>query len=386
MADLQVKVTTEFEARFGEAPAFVVRAPGRVNLIGEHTDYNDGFVLPMAIDRAMWMAIRARDDRTVSIYSLDMEETAVFSLDTLKHQDEGWVEYIKGTAWALQSAGYDLTGWEGVMAGDVPIGSGLSSSAALEMATAQAFAAVSGWEFVPAPMAKLGQKTENEWMGVNSGIMDQMISAAGQEGYALLIDCRSLETRQVPLPKMPDGGETAVVILDTATRRGLVDSAYNERRAQCEAAAAHFGVPALRDVTLAEFEARAEELGPITYHRGKHVISENERTEAAAKAMETGDAVTLGKLMNESHRSLSIDFEVSSLELNMMVRLARKQPGCLGARMTGAGFGGCAVALVDARLTDAFVTAVAQAYEARVGLRPHIYISSPSNGAAIVRS
>ena len=384
MANLQEKVTAEFEARFGEAPSFVVRAPGRVNLIGEHTDYNDGFVLPMAIDRAMWMAIRAREDRQVAVYSLDMEETAVFALDTLKHQDEGWAEYIKGTAWALQSAGYELIGWEGVMAGDVPIGSGLSSSAALEMATAQAFAAVSGWAFVPATMAKLGQKTENEWMGVNSGIMDQMISASGQEGYALLIDCRSLTTTQVPLPKMPDGGETAVIILDTATRRGLVDSAYNERRSQCEAAAAHFGVPALRDVTLATFEAHVRALDPITYQRGKHVISENERTEAAAVAMAAGDAMTLGELMNESHKSLSRDFEVSSLELDAMVKIARKQEGCLGARMTGAGFGGCAVALVDSRFTESFVAAVAQTYEARLGLRPNIYISQPTDGAKIV--
>lgn len=386
MADLGEKVKTEFVQRFGEAAAFVVRAPGRVNLIGEHTDYNDGFVLPMAIDRAMWMALRPRTDRTVSVYSLDMDETAVFSLDALLHQDEGWVEYIKGVAWALQSAGYALNGWEGVMAGDVPIGSGLSSSAALEMATTQAFTAVSDWAWEAATMAKLGQKTENEWMGVNSGIMDQMISAAGQSGYALLIDCRSLETKQVPLPETPEGGETAVVILDTATRRGLVDSAYNERRSQCEAAAKLFNVPALRDVTLSQFEARVRQMDPITYQRGRHVISENERTLAAAEAMVNNDAVTLGKLMNESHRSLSRDFEVSSLELDAMVKIARKQPGCYGARMTGAGFGGCAVALVNGRLAAAFAQAVAQSYEARIGLRPSIYISQPTDGAKIVWS
>ena len=379
--NLGTKVKEVFQQRFSEAAHFVVRAPGRVNLIGEHTDYNDGFVLPMAIDRAMWMALRPRADRQVSVYSLDMEETAVFSLDNLTHSNSGWGEYLKGVAWALQAAGYTLRGWEGVMAGDVPIGSGLSSSAALEMATTQAFAAVSGWAWEAATMAKLGQKTENEWMGVNSGIMDQMISAAGKAGYALLIDCRSLTTELVPLPL-----ETAVVILDTMTRRGLVDSAYNERRSQCEAAARFFGVTALRDVTLADFEAQVERLDPIAYQRGKHVISENERTLAAAAAMRAGDAVTLGRLMNASHESLRDDFEVSSLELDSMVKIARSQPGCYGARMTGAGFGGCAVALVAAERAAGFATAVSAHYETITGWPPSIYISQPTDGAAIVEN
>ena len=379
--NLGTKVKEVFQQRFSEAAHFVVRAPGRVNLIGEHTDYNDGFVLPMAIDRAMWMALRPRADRQVSVYSLDMEETAVFSLDNLTHSNSGWGEYLKGVAWALQAAGYTLRGWEGVMAGDVPIGSGLSSSAALEMATTQAFAAVSGWAWEAATMAKLGQKTENEWMGVNSGIMDQMISAAGKAGYALLIDCRSLTTELVPLPL-----ETAVVILDTMTRRGLVDSAYNERRSQCEAAARFFGVTALRDVALVDFEAQVERLDPIAYQRGKHVISENERTLAAAAAMRAGDAVTLGKLMNASHESLRDDFEVSSLELDSLVKIARSQPGCYGARMTGAGFGGCAVALVAAAQAAGFATAVSAHYEIITGWPPSIYISQPTDGAAIVEN
>lgn len=379
--NLGTKVKEVFQQRFGEAAQFVVQAPGRVNLIGEHTDYNDGFVLPMAIDHAMWMALRPRDDRQVSVYSLDMEETAVFSLDNLTHSNSGWGEYLKGVAWALQEAGYPLRGWEGVMAGDVPIGSGLSSSAALEMATTQAFAAVSGWAWEAATMAKLGQKTENEWMGVNSGIMDQMISAAGKAGYALLIDCRSLTTELVPLPP-----ETAVVILDTMTRRGLVDSAYNERRSQCEAAARFFGVTALRDVALADFEAQVERLDPIAYQRGKHVISENERTLAAAAAMRAGDAVTLGELMNASHESLRDDFEVSSLELDSLVKIARAQPGCYGARMTGAGFGGCAVALVAAERAAGFATAVSAQYETITGWPPSIYISQPTDGAAVVEN
>ncbi len=207
-------------------------APGRVNLIGEHTDYNDGFVLPMAIDRAVWIALAARDDGRVVVHSLDYDETAEFSLDHLVRGQPAWIEYLKGTAWSLQDAGHSLTGWEGVLMGDVPQGAGLSSSAALEMATARAFAAAGNLAWDPAAMALLGQQAENQWIGVNCGIMDQLISAAGRADHALLIDCRSLQTQPAPLPP-----GVAVAVLDTATRRGLVDSEYNTRRAQCEAAA-----------------------------------------------------------------------------------------------------------------------------------------------------
>ncbi|RME83849.1 MAG: galactokinase, partial [Caldilineae bacterium] len=237
------EVSARFAEMFGRPPTLLARAPGRVNLIGEHTDYNDGFVLPMAIDRAIWLAVRPRADQRVVVHSLEFDQTVTFSLARLQNEHAGWVEYIRGVAWALQEAGYALRGWEGVLAGDVPIGAGLSSSAALEMATARAFAAVSELPWEPKSMARLGQRAENEWVGMKCGIMDQMISAAGQAGHALLIDCRTLDTQPVPLPPA-----TVVVVLDTATRRGLTDSAYNERRAQCEAAARFFGVPALRDL------------------------------------------------------------------------------------------------------------------------------------------
>ncbi|MGD8997542.1 MAG: galactokinase family protein, partial [Anaerolineae bacterium] len=219
---LQGAITRKFERRFEAPPALVVRAPGRVNLIGEHTDYNDGFVLPMAIDRAIWIALRSRRDGKVRVHSLDFDETASFALHSLQNTGAGWAEYLKGVAWALQEEGYSLAGWEGVLAGDVPRGAGLSSSAALELAAARAFAAVSDLPWDAAKMAKLCQRAENEWVGMKCGIMDQMIAAAGQAGHALLIDCRSLETELVPLPP-----ETVVVVLDTATRRGLIDSAYN---------------------------------------------------------------------------------------------------------------------------------------------------------------
>ena len=349
-------VSQEFQNRFGAPPPLVVRAPGRVNLIGEHTDYNDGYVLPMAIDRAIWIAARPRDDQVVHVHSLDLDQRVTFPLQALRHESVGWAEYLKGVAWALKESGYRLCGWEGVMTGDVPLGAGLSSSAALEMATARTFATFSSLPWHPVEMAQIGQQAENEWVGMNCGIMDQMISAAGIAGHALLIDCRSLEMRPAPLPP-----GTAVVVLDTATRRGLVDSAYNERRAQCEAAARFFGVPALRDVTVEQFETRmgiergSDRLDEVTGRRARHVVTENARTVQAAEEMVRGDAAALGRLMNASHISLRDDFEVSSVELDAIVRCAQAQKECYGARMTGAGFGGCAVALVRAdaaRLND----------------------------------
>ncbi|MDY7078155.1 MAG: galactokinase [Chloroflexota bacterium] len=376
---LQQRVAQEFEHLFNAPPAFVVRAPGRVNLVGEHTDYNDGFVLPMAIDRAIWIAGRTRDDQLVVSHSLDLGQSVEFSLKSIRNEGAGWGEYLKGVAWAFQEAGYTLQGWEGVVAGDVPIGAGLSSSAALEMATARVFTVTSGLPWEPIAMAQIGQRAENEWVGVNCGIMDQMISAAGKAGHALLIDCRSLETRSVPLPP-----GAAVVVLDTATRRGLVDSAYNERRTQCEAAAHIFDVPALRDVSVARFELLKSLLPDRISRRARHVVTENSRTLRAAESMRQGDAVELGRLMNESHTSLRDDFEVSSDELDSMAECARREDACYGARMTGAGFGGCAVALVCAGAAQAFAAAVATCYQAATGIVPSIYICTATNGAEVV--
>ena len=373
----KTRVLEAFEERYGAEPSFLVRAPGRVNLIGEHTDYNGGFVLPLAIDRAVWLALRPREDSKVEIHSLEFKKTRTFNLENFS-KEEGWLEYLKGTAWALQEAGFALGGWEGVSSSDVPRSSGLSSSAALELATARAFAAVSDLLWNPTQMAKLAQRAENEWVGVSCGIMDQLASAAGQEGKALLIDCRSLDIKAVPLPE-----DTAVVVLDTKTQRGLVDSAYNERRAQCEAAARAFGVSALRDVSMEEFEAEADRLEEVTRKRARHVISENARTLRAAEVMKRGDAQALGELMNESHASLRDDFEVSSDALNVMVQCAL-DAGCYGARMTGAGFGGCAVALVAQEDVERFVQEVAPCYEVRTGRTPEVYVCQATAGAAVV--
>lgn len=376
---LQQRVEQFFQETYGQRPSLVVRAPGRVNLIGEHTDYNDGFVLPMAIDRAIYMALRPSGNSQVTAHSLDFAATAVFDLTHLQPEASGWAEYLKGVAWALQSAGYPLQGWHGVIAGDVPLGAGLSSSAALELATARAFLELTGQPWQPTEMARLCQRAENEWVGVNCGIMDQLISAAGQAGHALLIDCRSLNSQPVPLPPA-----TAVVILDSSTRRGLVDSAYNERRRQCEAAASFFDVPFLRDVSIAQFLAQEAELEPTIRRRARHVVTENVRVLNAGRAMQQQDAPLLGQLMNESHHSMQYDFEITNHALDTLVQIAQNHPACYGARMTGGGFGGCAVALVQAATAVAFGQLVGEQYQQATGLPAAIYVCPASNGAEIV--
>lgn len=380
---MRKRVTAEFERRFGAAPAFLVRAPGRVNLIGEHTDDNDGFVLPMAIDRAMWIAVRPRDDGQARVHSLDYHETVRFSLADIRNESSGWGEYIKGVAWALQKAGYSLTGWEGILASDLPIGAGLSSSAALEMAAARAFASVSDLPWDATQMARIGQRAENEWVGMSCGIMDQMISSAGVEGHALLIDCRSLETRPVPLPP-----GVAVVVLDTSARRGLLDSAYNKRHAQCEAAARFFGVVALRDVSIEQFAAQADGLDDVVRRRADHVVTENARTLQAAQAMHQEDAVELGRLVSASHASLRDDFAASMHELDTMVACASDarsaSAACFGARMMGAGFGGCAIALIRANSAHACARDVATCYRRSTGREAHNYLCAAANGPEVV--
>ncbi len=373
------RVQEEFIHRFSQPATWLIRAPGRVNLIGEHTDYNDGFVLPMAIDRTVWIAMRPRNDRRVLISSLEMTNVGSFSLDDLQRDGLEWYEYLKGTAWALSQEGHDLRGWEGVMSSDVPVGAGLSSSAAIEMATARAFAQIAGFEWKPVGMAKAGRRAENEWIGVNSGIMDQMASAACQAGHALFLDCRSLDYENIPLPP-----SVAVVVLDTATRRGNVDSGYNERFKQCQAAARHFGVKALRDVTLQELLEKGAGLDEVVYRRARHVVTENQRVLDAIVAMRAGNVEQLGLLLDASHASMRDDFEITNDALNIMVSIARRQPGCYGARMTGGGFGGCAMALVNAGQAENFAATVAHEYQAESGLTPSVYVCHPSQGAEVV--
>lgn len=364
-----------FRDRFGGDPEFVVRAPGRVNLIGEHTDYNDGFVLPMAIDRSVWIALRTRDDRVVRIVSSGHRETE-FDLDGLVPGIDGWAEYIKGVAWSTGSVG--LSGWDGAVASDIPIGAGLSSSAALEVAATIVFASVSGEQWDPIASALAAQRAENEWVGVSCGIMDQLIVATASEGHATLIDCRTLELAPVPLPD-----DVAIVILDTGTRRQLVDSEYDERRRACEGAAEAASVPALRDLSVADLEALSDLVDEVTFRRARHVVTENDRTIEAATALGSGDTARFGQLMEASHRSLRDDFQVSSEALDLMVEIASGVDGCLGARMTGAGFGGCAVALVAASEAAAFVDEVVESYASATGLEPKAYVTGAASGAGI---
>jgi len=378
--DLQEQVISTFEEKFGEAPTHIVRAPGRVNLIGEHTDYNDGFVLPMAINRDMWIALRPTNTPSVTVHSLDFDDPVRFSLGDYAKEPDTPADYVKGVAWALQQEGYNLSGWQGVMKGNVPIGAGLSSSAALELAIARAFATVNHLEWDAAKMALLCQKAENQWVGVNSGIMDQMISAAGDAGHALLIDCRSLETQLLPVPE-----GTVVVILDTNTRRELVTSAYNERRQQCEDAAKHFGVEKLRDVSLDQFVSEKDGLDDVIMRRARHIVTENARVLYAKEAMLKDDAVEFGKLMNASHESMRDDFEITNDALNIIVELAQAHPASFGARMTGGGFGGCAVALVKADEVSDFTESVSKDYAEKTPQTASIYVTEPTNGAEVIK-
>jgi galactokinase len=381
--ELRSRVLEEFRSAYGEPAPLLVRAPGRVNLIGEHTDYNDGFVLPMAIERAVWIALQPLDDARVRLRSLDFGDTREFALEGLldlarRVEEMSWIEYVRGSMWTLGRSGGRLQGWEGVVAGDVPVGAGLSSSAALEIATLRAATALTGEPWRADRMARLGQEAENRWVGMNCGIMDQMISAGGRAGHALLIDCRSLETEPVTLP-----AGTVAVVMDTATRRGLVDSEYNDRRASCEEAARQLGVRALRDVSVRDFLAREGGLGETIRRRARHVVTENERTLEAASST---DPERLGELMDESHESLRDDFEVSTSRLDLMAELARETDGCFGARMTGAGFGGCAVALVAEEAAEAFTSSVARRYATRSGLEPVLFATAAADGATIEAS
>lgn len=386
MNDLQSEVSQQFRDLFGTAPQWIVRAPGRVNLIGEHTDYNDGFVLPAAIDRHVVIAARPRADRIVRLHAADIGAaggaSSEFELSDIRPDArQRWSNYERGVAWALQGAGHVLTGMEAAVAGDVPIASGLSSSAAIEVATAFAFQTLGGLELDGVQRALLCQKAENDFVGMRCGIMDQYIISLGRRDHALLIDCRSLEYRLVPIP-----AGVRLVICDTQKRRGLVDSEYNTRRQECEAGARALGVPALRDVSVETFAARQGELGEVTRRRCRHVITENARVLEAVEALGAGDLARCGALMNASHVSLRNDYEVSCAELDAMVEAAWRQPGVVGARMTGAGFGGCTVNLVEDGAVEAFQHDVAQAYTRATGLEPRIDVCAAEDGVRLLYS
>lgn len=371
---------------FGDTGNQVIaaKAPGRVNLIGEHTDYNDGFVMPMAIDREIVMVAQANGEQVVRIYSADFDASVEFPLDDIqKDAAQTWSNYPRGVLKLLQDYGYAVTGMNVAMSGDVPLGAGLSSSAALEVVTCYTAKWVSGFDIDGVEAAKLCQKAENTFVGVNCGIMDQFISALGQRDHCLFLDCRSLEYDLVPLPSRD---EYKVVICNTAVKRGLVDSKYNERRSQCEEGVRILQqflpeITALRDVTVEQFEQYKKYLPDVVAARCQHVIYENQRVLDSVQALRAGDFTAFGQYMNESHDSLRDLYEVSCSELDLMVDLARSVPGVVGARMTGAGFGGCTVNLVKADAVDAFLAKVPTEYKAKTGLEPEVYITTGENGA-----
>lgn len=357
------------------------RAPGRVNLIGDHTDYNDGFVMPAAIGFSTWITSSPRDDRTVSVFSEKFSERIEFDLDDQHLVALGhWSDYVKGVAITLERAGHPLRGAELRIRGEVPIGSGLSSSAALEVASGYALLTNSGLTVDRIELAKLCQLAENEFVGMRCGIMDQFVSCHGEAGKALLLDCRSLEYKLLPLPE-----DARMTICNTMVKHSLATSEYNARRLECESAVRHFAqsrpnVRALRDVTEVDLKLYGNDLSEMMFRRCRHVITENARVLSAGAALENGDLEAFGELMNSSHRSLRDDFEVSCKELDLMVELAQQLPGVYGARMTGGGFGGCTVNLIKAENVDEFKERVARGYEASTGLAPDIYVCSAAEG------
>ena len=373
---LRYRAIEAFERVCGTRPSLCVAAPGRVNLIGEHTDYNEGFVLPAAIDRHVLIAATPRDDRMVRLFALDFDEQATFSLDDIAFDEKQiWSNYERGVAWALQQDGYTLRGLDAVITGDVPIGSGLSSSAAVEVAMAYAFQVASDLSLDGVKRALLCQEAENEFVVMRCCIMDQYIISLGKRDHALLIDCRSLEYHLVSIPL-----GCSIVVCDTKKRRGLVDSEYNTRRRECETGARALGVGALRDVTPEQFEERESELGEVVRRRCRHVVTENQRVLDAVEALESGGLQRFGALMNASHVSLRDDYQVSCPELDAMVEAAWPQEGVFGARMTGAGFGGCTVNLVATGAVETFPSSVAQEYGAATGIVPDIYVCRAQQG------
>lgn len=362
--------------RWGE-PGLVVRAPGRVNLIGEHTDYNDGFTLPMALPFDTVLAISSHSSPRRSTVTIESEGFGLVEIDPADDPATvvPWAIHLAGVIALLAEHGIGTGGWRAGIATDIPTGAGLSSSAALEVATITGLLARAGRAWKPIDVALLGQRVEHEVVGVRTGIMDQFISAGAVLGHASLMDCRALSLDHRPLP-----GGAVIAIMDTGTRRVLAEAAYGERRDRCERAAKELDVRALRDATVSSV---ARITDPITRRRALHVVTEDQRTLDAAAAMQSGNMVELGRLMSESHASLRDDFEVSGPGLDQIVEAALAAPGCLGARMTGGGFAGCAVALVDARTVDEFTAHVLSSYQFD-GHRAQIWTCTPAAGASVL--
>ena len=378
--DRRQQVAEVFQHRFGTPPQLWARAPGRVDLMGSHTDYNLGYVLTLPIGRDTWIAARPRADRHVQLYSLNLDAESTFDLDQIvPAADPRWSNYLRGVAVELQLAGYPLRGFDGVIHSTVPIGSGLSSSAALECVTAVVFQVLGGWTLEPVKMAELCQRAENRFVGVNCGILDQYTSCVGREGCALLLDCRDLSSRPVLL-----AAGLQVVICDTRSKRELSGSEYGLRRAQCEQGAQLLGVRALREVSLAQFEQATDRLPSEVAKRCRFIVEENARVLALADALAAGQRAAIGRLTADSFRGARELYEIGAPMLDAMLDATENAPGVIGARQAGAGFGGCLVALVEQSQVDAFVQAVREDYLRATQIQPEVYAVEAAAGAGLL--
>lgn len=380
---LHKKVRDAFHARFQSEPTMIIRAPGRVNLIGEHTDYNDGFVLPVAVDRAAWLAVAPSGDSWSKVRAVDMNnDDQTFPTDKVPSSNGGWADYPKGVVWAMLERGLNPVGINAVLTSDVPVGAGMSSSAAIEVAFAFAWTLLSDFDMKPSEIALLCQKAENQYVGVNCGIMDQMISACGKAGHAMMLDTRSLERAYFTMPK-----GIAIVVANSMVRRSLSGSEYNTRRAQCEKAVSilqqHLPeVTALRDVTPEQLEQFKGDLEDIVYRRARHVVTEDARVLQVSRALYEGRIEVVGQLLIEGHKSLRDDYEVSIPELDTLVEAATEVDGCYGARLTGAGFGGCIIAVAAEDAVSDVEAHLTEVYLAKHGKEPTVYVTSADNGVA----
>ncbi len=385
LTDLRQSFSRRFPAQ--KTPPRVFRAPGRANLIGEHTDYNDGFVLPAAIDRATYLAIAPRNDRIVNLHSEHFNETIQFNLDEKKATPrKHWSDYVRGVAILLQKSGIAVPGADILIHSDVPLGAGLSSSASLEVATAFALIAQANRKLPKLEIAKLCQRAENEFVGAHVGIMDQFVSCFGQFNHAIFLDCRSLAHQAVPLPT-----NIRLIMCNTMVKHEIASSAYNERRKNCEAAVAILKkvipiIRALRDVTPDQLQEHAQILPDLLFRRARHVVTENARVLSAREALLNNDLESLGALMQKSHASLRDDYEVSCNELDVMVDLANNFLGCVGARMTGGGFGGCTINLVLTDQVEQFAIHMREGYQGATGIAPEIYSCAASDRATEVKT
>ncbi|MCP4164540.1 MAG: galactokinase [Chloroflexi bacterium] len=386
--DERLKLTTEaFRNKFGHNPALIAQAPGRVDLMGSHTDYNMGYVLTMSIDRNTWILARPRSDHLVQITSLNLPGESTFLLDDIEHDTlTPWSNYVRGVAKAMQEAGHSLRGFDGLVHSTIPFSSGLSSSAAIEMATVVVFKTLSQLGIDSVTMALLGQQAENQFVGVNSGILDQYSSALGEKGCALLLDCRALTSHTMPVSQT-----IQPVICDTKARRELTGSEYDERRAQCEEGVRilqqfYPDVAALRDVTMAQFKAHEAELPAVVARRCRFIIEENQRVLDLAEVLPSGDYDRLRALTDASYLGARDLYEIGAPAMEAMMQAMLAGPGVIGARQAGAGFGGCMVAFVEASEVDLFAARVSTHYEQATGITPAVYAVSPAPGAGLLTS